>query len=194
MGKLQVMGNCTETEAEPEKSSKSGGGAKKWQKNADGSWATPDKPAASKVDGTSKTTPMGKTRDGGVFASSGAAHGSGLTGADSTKGYESTKKWIEGKLGESLDDDLWEWAHDGKQLCKLANKLKACSVDMKKLNKMNIPFACMENIDKATVAFKGMLPKNQQGRLFRSPDLYEKNSSYPKQIWICLSALEKLFP
>jgi len=202
------MGNCTETEAETEKSStKSKPGQKteksstkskpgqKWGKNADGSWGTPDKPADAKVDGSSKTTPMGKTREGGVYTSSGAAHGSGLSGGgDSTKGYESTKKWVEDKLGEKLGDDLWEWAHDGTRLCKLANKLKAGSVDIKKLNKMSIPFACMENIDRATAAFKTMLPKNQQGRLFRSPDLYEKNSSYPKQIWICLSALEKQFP
>lgn len=28
----------------------------------------------------------------------------------------------------------------------------------------------------------------------RSPDLYDRGSSYPKQIWICLNTLEKKYP
>ena len=28
----------------------------------------------------------------------------------------------------------------------------------------------------------------------RSPDLYDRGTSYPKQIWICLNTLEKKYP
>ena len=60
------------------------------------------------------------------------------------------------------------------------------------LNKRNGPFFHMQNIDFATGAFKKMLPKKYQARLFRSPDLYEKLSSFPKGMWICLDALKGL--
>ena len=63
---------------------------------------------------------------------------------------------------------------------------------MKSLNKREGAFFHMQNIDFATAGFKTMLPKKYQGRLFRSPDLYEKLSSYPKGIWICLDALRNL--
>lgn len=58
------------------------------------------------------------------------------------------------------------------------------------LNKRKGPMFFMQNIDFATEGFKKLLPKKYGSRLFRSPDLYEKGSSYPKQIWICLDALK----
>merc|ERR1712199_39618 len=182
-----TMGACMEKE-EPESSEKA------QKKGSEKKWAYKDKPAgvaktANSAD-TSKTTPSGKTRDPVKVADNASTSGY-VTGAASTKGYEKTKAWVEKKLGEKLDDDLWEWAHDGHRLCKLANVLKPGSVDMSKLNKSKtIALHCQMNISKATEAFKVMLPANQQSRLFRSPDLYERGSSYPKQIWICLSALE----
>jgi len=113
-------------------------------------------------------------------------------GENTTGEYAGVKAWVEGKLGEGLSDDLWEWSHDGKRLCKLANVLQSGSVDMKMLNKRSGPFFHMQNIDFATEGFKKMLPRKYQARLFRSPDLYEKLSSYPKGMWICLDALKSL--
>merc|ERR1711924_59921 len=197
MGSRHTMGACADKEAddEPRKGSAleavEGGGKKKKVYAYQQKEAARAEAARATAD-TSKTTPSGKERQGGVFQKSQGGVNSGLSGASTTKGYEDTKAWVEKKLGESLDDDLWEWAHDGKRLCKLANKLKPGAVDMKKLNKMNGPMFHMENIDFATEGFKKMLPKKYQARLFRSPDLYEKGSSYPKQSWICLSALQKL--
>merc|ERR1711871_313078 len=147
----------------------------------------------SNAAGKSKFTPAGKERQGGVFAT--AQAGNYVTGKDTIMGYESTKKWAEKKLGEKLDDDLWEWAHDGHRLCKLANALKPNSIDMGKLNKSKtIAMHCTGNIDKATAVFKTLLGSKNAARNFRSPDLYDRGSSYPKQIWICLSALEKEYP
>merc|ERR1711871_1268713 len=113
-------------------------------------------------------------------------------GENTTGEYAGVKAWVERKLGESLSDDLWEWSHDGKRLCKLANVLVPGSVDMKMLNKRSGPFFHMQNIDFATEGFKKMLPRKYQARLFRSPDLYERSSSYPKSMWICLDALMNL--
>merc|ERR1711871_1427944 len=107
-----------------------------------------------------------------------------------TAGYEDVKAWVEETLGEELPDDLWEWAHDGKRLCNLANALKAGTVDLGMLNKRKGPMFFMQNIDFATEGFRKLLPKKYGSRRFRSPDLYEKGSSYPKQVWICLDALK----
>jgi len=60
------------------------------------------------------------------------------------------------------------------------------------LNKRAGPFFHMQNIDFATGAYKKFMPKKYQARLFRSPDLYEKLSSFPKGMWICLDALKNL--
>jgi len=114
------------------------------------------------------------------------------SGEDSTMDYHDVKKWVEGKIGETVSIDLWEWAHDGRRLCKLANALIPGAVDMSMLNKRSGALFHMQNIDFATDAFKKMLPKKYQGRLFRSPDLYEKGFTFPKGIWICLDALYNL--
>merc|ERR1711939_778140 len=113
-----------------------------------------------------------------------------LTMGDTTGDYVDVKVWVEARLGESLPLDLWEWSHDGKRLCKLANVLRAGTVDMGMLNRRTGPMFFMQNIDFATEGFKKLLPKKYGSRIFRSPDLYEKGSSYPKQIWICLDALK----
>jgi len=118
---------------------------------------------------------------------------SGASGGTNTTGdYADVKAWVSSKLGEPLSDDLWEWAHDGRRLCKLANALCAGAVDMSRLNKRSGPMFDMQNIDFATDGFKKMLPARFQARLFRSPDLYERKSQYPKGMWICLDALKKL--
>jgi len=109
---------------------------------------------------------------------------------DSTQEYTDVKAWVEGKLGETLPLDLWEWSHDGKRLCKLANILRPGTVDMGMLNKLSGPMFFMQNIDLATSGYKNLLPKKYGSRIFRSPDLYEKKSSYPKGMWICLDALK----
>merc|ERR1711907_598578 len=112
--------------------------------------------------------------------------------ANATGDYVDVKCWVEARLGEALPMDLWEWAHDGRRLWKLANALKPGIVDMGMLNKRSGPMFHMQNIDFATDGFKKLLPGKYQGRLFRSPDLYEKKSNFPKQIWICLDALKSL--
>jgi len=113
-------------------------------------------------------------------------------GGDTTGEYSDVKAWVEGRLKEKLPDDLWEWSHDGKRLCKLANSLIPGVVDMGMLNKRSGPMFHMQNIDFATDGFKKMLPRKFQGRLFRSPDLYEKKGLFPKCVWICLDALKHL--
>jgi len=131
-------------------------------------------------------------RAGSGLGASSKAISSSFSKENTTGGYEEVKQWVESKLGEELSDDLWEWSHDGKRLCKLANVLMPGACDMKMLNKRSGAFFHMQNIDFATAGFKTMLPKKYQARLFRSPDLYEKLSSYPKGIWICIDALMKL--
>lgn len=138
----------------------------------------------------SETSSLSRTGSG--LGSSSAKSTSWASKDNSTVGYEGVKAWVESKLGENLSDDLWEWSHDGKRLCKLANVLVPGSVDMGMLNKRSGSFFHMQNIDFATAGFKKMLPRKYQARLFRSPDLYEKLSSYPKGMWICLEALQKL--
>lgn len=152
--------------------------------------AIPPPPPAARAAPAKKELPPALARDVQKTQVRYTAASSG--GASTTGDYGAVKTWVEGKLGERLSDDLWEWAHDGRRLCKLANALVPGSCDMGMLNKRSGPIFEMQNIDHATTSYKKMLPPKFQARLFRSPDLYEKKSSYPKGIWICLEALMKL--
>ena len=56
----------------------------------------------------------------------------------SIRDYHKVKQWIETKVlppGEELGEDMWEWAHDGKLLCKLAHEMDPDSINMKDINK-----------------------------------------------------------
>lgn len=100
--------------------SKSKGGKPKWVDDGHGNMVKADadgNPIASK---TAVSKPK-KAGGGGVYNE---AQSSGLclvyaalktdivmagfpTGAATIMGYDSTKAWVEKKIGESLDDDLW---------------------------------------------------------------------------------------
>lgn len=98
--------------------------------------------------------------------------------------------WIADVTGEPLDcngdtDSVYEALRDGYVLTKLLCRIKGNSEGEKKLTRQKMAFKQMEQIEKFTVALKGLEVKEHS--LFATTDLFEKQNMV--QVITCLESL-----
>ncbi|OAD59718.1 Myophilin [Eufriesea mexicana] len=97
-------------------------------------------------------------------------------------------EWIKTITGENINtngdmDNFFETLRDGVLLCKLVNDIKEGSV--KKINKTNLAFKCMENINAFLEAARMLGVPAQE--TFQTVDLWERQNL--NSVVICLQSL-----